>query len=86
MKKVQAIANFRVNNLKDWRAFLGACNFFRRHVKSFTYSSAGLKDLLKKMHGLCGVKKKKLSLKRSSPNSCPLPHSVCLGRPERWLW
>ena len=47
-KKVQAIAKFRVKNLKDLRAFLGACNFFRRHVKSFTYSSAGLTDLLKK--------------------------------------
>ena len=48
MKKVQAIANFRVKNLKDLRAFLGDFNLFRRHVKSFTYSSAGLTDLLKK--------------------------------------
>ena len=47
-KKIQAIVDFKVKNLKDLRTFLGACNFFRRHVKAFTFSSAGLTDLLKK--------------------------------------
>jgi hypothetical protein len=47
-KKIKALVDFKVRNLKDLRAFLGACNFFRRHVKSFTFSSAGLTDLLKK--------------------------------------
>ena len=26
--------------LQDVRSFLGACNFYRRHIHSFTYSSA----------------------------------------------
>jgi hypothetical protein len=46
--KVQAIQSFKVRSLKDLRSFLGACNFFRRHVKNFTYSTASLTDLLKK--------------------------------------
>ena len=28
--------------------FVGACNFFRRHIHNFTYSSASLTDLIKK--------------------------------------
>jgi hypothetical protein len=47
-EKAKTLAKFKVRSLKDLRAFLGACNFFRRHVKSFTYSSAQLTDLLKK--------------------------------------
>ena len=43
--KVQAIQSFKVKNL---RSFLGACNFFRRHIKNFTFSTAPLTDLLKK--------------------------------------
>ena len=27
---------------------MGACNFYRRHIHSFTYSSAPLTDLIKK--------------------------------------
>ena len=34
--------------LHDVRSFIGACNFYRRHVKNFTYSSAILTDLIKK--------------------------------------
>ena len=46
--KVQALQGFKVRSLKDLRQFLGACNFFRRHMKNFTFSSAPLTDLLKK--------------------------------------
>ena len=42
-KRVHAILNSEVKNLKDLRAFLGAMNFYRRHCKNFTYSSAPLK-------------------------------------------
>ena len=47
-QKLEAISKFRVKSLKDLRTFLGACNFYRRHVKNFTFSSAVLTDLLKK--------------------------------------
>ena len=34
--------------LRDVRSFIGACNFYRRHIKNFTYTSAHLTDLIKK--------------------------------------
>ena len=34
--------------LHDVRSFIGACNFYRRHIKNFTYTSAVLTDLIKK--------------------------------------
>ena len=34
--------------LHDVRSFVGACNFYRRHVHNFTYSCASLTDLIRK--------------------------------------
>ena len=34
--------------LHDVRSFVGACNFYRRHIHNFTYSPAPLTDLIKK--------------------------------------
>ena len=34
--------------LHDVRSFIGACHFYRRHIKNFTYTSAILTDLIKK--------------------------------------
>ena len=34
--------------LHDVRSFIGACNFYRRHIKNFTYTSVILTDLIKK--------------------------------------
>ena len=34
--------------LHDVRNFIGACNFYRRQIKNFTYTSAILTDLVKK--------------------------------------
>ena len=34
--------------LHDVRSFIEACNFYRRHVKHFTYTSEILTDLIKK--------------------------------------
>ena len=34
--------------LHDVRSFIGACNFYRRHIKNFTYTSATLRDLINK--------------------------------------
>ena len=33
--------------LHDVRSFIGACSFYRRHIKNFTYTSATLTDLIK---------------------------------------
>ena len=34
--------------LHDVRSFVGACNFYRRHIQNFTYSSAPLTNVIKK--------------------------------------
>ena len=34
--------------LHDARSFVGTCNFYRRHIHNFAYSSAPLNDLIKK--------------------------------------
>ena len=34
--------------LHDVRSFVGACNFYRRHIHNLTYSSAPLTDQIKK--------------------------------------
>ena len=34
--------------LHDVRSFIGACNFYRRHIKNFTYTSTNLTELIKK--------------------------------------
>ena len=34
--------------LHDLRSFIKACNFYRHHIKNFTYTSAILRDLIKK--------------------------------------
>ena len=38
----------KTRGVKDIRAFLGSCNFYRRHIPTFTYSSHLLTDLTKK--------------------------------------
>ena len=35
--------------LQDLRSFIRACNIYRRHIKNFTYTSAILTDLIKKI-------------------------------------
>ena len=53
--KVRPLADFsiegvknKVEGVKRIRQFLGSCNFYRRHLKQFTFSSAILPDLIKK--------------------------------------
>ena len=49
IKKVEALQKSKkITNLKSLQSFLGACNFYRRHVKNFTFSSAILTELTKK--------------------------------------
>jgi hypothetical protein len=47
-KKCEAILRTEIRTLSDLRSFLGAANFYRRHIPNFTYSSAILTDKLKK--------------------------------------
>ena len=49
----QPLQNMQISDdprkgLYDVRNFVGACNFYRRHIHNFTYSSAPLTDLIKK--------------------------------------
>ena len=47
-EKVESLSKFKIKNLKQLRSFLGALNFYRRHIKNFTESSGRLTDLTKK--------------------------------------
>ena len=42
------IRDHPVPGVKDIRAFIGSCNFYRRHIRNFTYSSVLLTNLTKK--------------------------------------
>ena len=51
--KMQPLQDMQIRDdpkkgLHGVRSFVGACNFFRRHIHNFTYSSAPLTDLIKK--------------------------------------
>ena len=51
--KMQPLQDMQIRDdpkkgLHDVRSFAGACNFYRRHIHNFTYSSAPLTDLIKK--------------------------------------
>ena len=53
MSKMQPLQDMQIRDdpkkgLHDVRSFIGACNFYRRHIHNFTYSSAPLPDLIKK--------------------------------------
>ena len=43
-----SIRDDKTRGVKDIRAFLGSCNFYRRHISTFTYSSHLLTDWTKK--------------------------------------
>ena len=51
--KMQPLQDMQIRDdpekgLHDVRSFVGACNFYTRHIQNFTYSSAPLTDLIKK--------------------------------------
>ena len=51
--KMQLLQDMQIRDdpkkgLQDVRSFIGACNFYRRHIYNYTYSSAPLTDLIKK--------------------------------------
>ena len=47
-KKLVALLKAEIYSFKDLKKFLGACDFYRRHVKGFSFTSARLSDKLKK--------------------------------------
>ena len=51
--KIQPLRDIQIRDdpkkgLHNVRSFVGACNFYRRHIHNFTYSSGPLTDLIKK--------------------------------------
>ena len=53
VSKMQPLQDMQIRNdpkkgLPDLRSVVGACNFYKRHIHNFTYSSAPLTDLIKK--------------------------------------
>ena len=51
--RMQPLQDMRIRDdpkkgLHEVRSFVGACNFYRRHIHNFTYSSALLTDLITK--------------------------------------
>ena len=47
-KNTAPLQNATVKSVKDLQKFLGSLNFYRRHIRNFTFSSAPLTDLLRK--------------------------------------
>ena len=82
--KMQPLQDMQISNepkkgLHNVRRCIGACNFYRRHIHHFTYSSAPLTDLMKKTNPWRWTDKKgacfqELKKKISSTN--------CLGVPR----
>ena len=51
--KMQPLQDMQIRDdpeqgLLNVRSFIGACNFYRRHIHNFTYSSARLTNLIRK--------------------------------------
>ena len=72
--------------LHDVRSFIGAYNFYRRHIKNFTYTSAILTDLIKKSTTGAGAHKSNKRLTRSKTRWPTLSAWACLGHKGRLSW
>ena len=58
---------------------MGACNFYRRHIHNFTYSSAPFTDLIKKITPWSWTAREEECLKELKKK---IPPSKCLGVPR----
>lgn len=79
-KKVQALLQAKVTDVKSLRGFLGAANFLRRHVRNFTFSSAPLTNLLRinqrwEWNQECEKALKELKGKIASTNGLGVPRA-----------
>ena len=61
------------------RSFVDACNFYRRHIHSFTYSSAPLTDLVKKTTPWRLTGREEECFQESNKK---IASSICLGVPR----
>ena len=64
----------------DVRSFVGACNFYRRHIHNFTYSSAHPTDLIKKTPPWRSTAREEQCFRELKKK---LASSNCLGVPRR---
>ena len=78
-KKVEAILKAKVTNLKELQSFLGAMNFFRRHVPNFSQTSHVLTDLLKKETPWTWGKEQQTKMDELKAKLAKL---TCLGTPK----
>ena len=62
------VAPFLKATIRDIRAFLGSCNFYRRHIPTFRYSSHLLTDLTTKIVPWKWTPEHNLSFKRARKN------------------
>ena len=65
--------------LHDVRSFIGACNFYCRHIKNFTYTSAILTDLIKKSTTWCWGPQEQQALDELKDK---VANAKCLGVPR----
>ena len=65
--------------LRDVRGFIGACNFYRRHIHNVTYLSAALTYLIKKTNHWQWTDKDKTRFKELKKKISP---TDCLGVPQ----
>ena len=72
--------------LHDVRSFIGACNFCRRHIKNFTYTSAILTDLIKKSTTWCWAVKNNKRLTSSRTKWPALSAWACLEHIGKFSW
>ena len=64
--------------LHDVRSFIGTCNFYRRRIHNFTYSSAPLTDLIKKTNPWRLTKKQEVCFQELMKK---ISSTNCLGYP-----
>ena len=72
--------------LHDVPSFIGACNFYRRHIKNVTYTSAILTDLIKKIPLGAGAHKSNKRLTSSKTRWPTLSAWACLEHKVRLSW
>ena len=82
--KIQPLQDMQIRDdpkkgLHDVRSFLGACNFYRRHIHNCTYSSAPLTHLIKKPTPLRWTAKEEECFEELKKK---IASSNCLGVPR----
>ena len=82
--KMQPLQDMQIRDdpkkgLHDVRSFVGACNFYQRHIHNFTYSSAPITDLIKKTTSWNWTTREKECFQELKKK---IPSSNCLGVPR----